>query len=403
MLLRHALTMATMACAAFAACSSSSTGNPEPEPEVAPDFDRKAMLSALADDVIVATLEEARARFVDLRDASTLWRDELAAGRSGTLERQSAQSAWRAAFAVWTQADIMQVGPAGVEGVTKGGLGLRDEIYAWPSISACSVDQALVANTFEDAGYFPGKLVNMRGLGAAEYVLFASSSSNACPVAATINTNGSWTALGDVEIEKRRARFAVAVMGFVVEKADALIAAWTGGHRAEFVKASGGLYGSPAAAVDEVIAAMMVLDQQTKDQKLAVPLGMHTLCASASCPEAFESQYARAAREGVVGNLKGVRALFAGRLDGAAEGFGLEDYLLAAEATDLASRLRTHLDEAIAIAEAAPADFVAAVATDKPALVAVHAAVQAVDADVKNELVVALDIDLPEIVGNDPD
>jgi predicted lipoprotein len=401
----HLWLVVTIGHAALAACSSSSTGNPEPDPEpdVAPEFDRTEMLANLADVIIVPTLEEARARFVTLRDASALWRDELLAGRAGTLEQQSAQAAWRAAFSTWTQVDVMQVGPAGQSGATKGGLGLRDEIYAWPSISACSIDQALVANTFEDVGYFATKLINMRGLGAVEVVLFASTGANACPVAAGINTSGSWAALGDVEVQKRRARFAAAATSFVIDRTDALLAAWSNGHRADFVKDGGGVYGTPGAVIDEIVAAMMYVDQVTKDQKLGIPLGLHALCGSASCPASFESQYARSAREGVIGNLKGIRAVFSGSRDGAAAGIGIEDYLVSAEATDLAERLRSNIDEALTLAESAPADFITAVATDKDPLVALHTAVQSVDRDIKSEVVVALKITLPQTVGGDTD
>jgi len=390
--------------AALAACSSSSTGNPEPEPEaepdVAPDFERTAMLTHLVDEVVLPLYEQGRADLAALRDATYAWRD---ASGDGVAERTAAQDLWRVAFTTWTEADVMQIGPAGAADVTKNGQGLRDDIYAWPSTSPCSIDQALVANTFEDSGYFASKLVNMRGLGGMEVALFSTTGANACPVAAAINTNGSWAALGDVEVQARRARYAAALGDFLVGRADALLAAWSDGHRADFIAESGGVYGSQGAAVDELVAAMLYVDKTTKDLKLGIPLGVNDLCPTETCPGSFESQQARAMREGILGNLRGLKAIVDGERPGGASGLGLFDYLVAAEATIIADALVAHLDAAIAEAEAAPPDFIASIDSDREALLALHALVGEVDSVIKTEVITALEIELPSNTPIDTD
>jgi uncharacterized protein len=69
------------------------------------------------------------------------------AGAPTEANREAARAAWATAIDVWQQAEVFQFGPA-APSTAPGGQGLRDELYAWPLSSRCTVEQALVAQTY---------------------------------------------------------------------------------------------------------------------------------------------------------------------------------------------------------------------------------------------------------------
>ena len=89
---------------------------------------------------------------------------EYSAERSD--ERKLAvQNAWQDAMNLWQELEVMQVGPAGAMDTTIGGEDLRDEIYSWPLVNRCRVDQELVEAAYRDVDAFAAENVNCAGLG----------------------------------------------------------------------------------------------------------------------------------------------------------------------------------------------------------------------------------------------
>ena len=98
-------------------------------------FDRKAML----DNIAASVLAPAFATFADRADAlvSAVTAHAAAQG-ADTAKRDAALAAWKAATLAWQRAEQMQLGPS-ASTASAGGEGLRDEIYSWPTVSACAV------------------------------------------------------------------------------------------------------------------------------------------------------------------------------------------------------------------------------------------------------------------------
>ncbi|MEZ4314514.1 MAG: imelysin family protein [Polyangiaceae bacterium] len=94
---------------------------------------------------------------------------------------------------------------------------------------------------------------------------------------------------------------------------------------------------------------LFYVDTEVKDEKLAKPLQAPRMRA-ALCPEAVESPFARRSRSHVKNNLLGFRRVLAGCEEGG--GLGFDDLLAALGQGALAERMVTHVDEAIALAEA---------------------------------------------------
>ena len=93
----------------------------------------------------------------NLTDATTMQAAVVAhaqAPSSATL--QTAQTAWHAAMDRWQEAELLQMGPLAAAD-TPGGLALRDQIYAWPNVNRCLIDQQLIAKTYEAATFAAGR------------------------------------------------------------------------------------------------------------------------------------------------------------------------------------------------------------------------------------------------------
>ncbi|MDI1480976.1 imelysin family protein [Polyangium sp. y55x31] len=330
---------------------------------------------------------------------------EAAEAKTDPAGRAEAQAAWIKAIDIWQRAEPFQFGPGGPTN-TPGGQGLRDTIYSWPLVSRCLVEQNIVSKSYEGPDFGTTALINMRGLAAAEYLLFYTGTDNACTPASGINATGSWAALGADELASRKATYASVVSTGIAAMAGKLLGAWRPGEgdfAAQFRNPgkSGSVYTTEQMALNAVSDAMFHMETHVKDQKLARPLGIMD-CSNATCPEAVESRFARRSRPHVRNNLIGFRMLMSGCNDG--EGVGFDDVLVALGATALAEKMNADVNAAIAAADAVPSDDLAeAIAQDPESVTKLHAAVKRITDSLKTEFVTVLDLELPQLLEGDND
>jgi hypothetical protein len=116
--------------------------------------------------------------------------------------------------------------------------------------------------------------------------------------------------------------------------------------------------------VSAVADALMRLDTEVKDLRLARPLGMRD-CTTGTCPQHLESQWADRGKRHLRNNLAGARMLLEGCPAGANRGF--DDLLDAAGASTLTAQMRTDLAAAEAAIDAIPGDSLARALTSNPA------------------------------------
>lgn len=349
---------------------------------------RLEITSSIADNVLGPTYAEFDVVADALVEATAAWASAVASGGDGVAERMAAQESWNAAMVVWQRAELMQLGPAGVSAFHVGGAELRDEIYSWPTVSACRVDEEIVARTYEDPSFFTESLVNVKGLAAIEYVLFVDVPSNACAATDPINTGATWDALGPEEVSRRRSAFAAAAAVHVASNAQTLADAWAPGSGEFAIGLStagepGSPYASPVAALDEIASAMLYVDTQLKDGKL-----------SAASVEEVESMWAHRSKEHAVANLEAVRLLVLGGPTPEA-GTGFDDFLRERGEDRLADDLLVAIDDAIAAVQAVSPTFEEALASDPAALTNAHDVVAALSTSLKTDLVLALSLSPP--------
>lgn len=231
-------------------------------------------------------------------------------------KREAAKAAWEVSRASWQLAELTQYGPGGSARTetsgTIGGRAYRDEIYSYPVINSCKVDQSLVSENWKDG--LTDAASNIRGLDALEYLLYSTGTENSCPSTTNINSDGSWEALTD--LPERRAAYALAVAQDIAETAADLEKAWDpeqGNFFAELENAgSAEVYESQSQALEDVVNAVIYLDLILKDSKLGMPLGTAVKCSLEACPESAEHRSAVRSIESMRDNFLGFDALWQG-------------------------------------------------------------------------------------------
>ncbi|ATB49260.1 hypothetical protein MYMAC_004902 [Corallococcus macrosporus DSM 14697] len=395
-----AIALVVPALLSLSACKSD---KPAPPDAGAPDDTVAATRAALLEASGACVLQTAR----EFQTAAAALDDAVKAHAAtpDATTRDAARAAYHAAMDVWQVAEVMQFGPAAPRSVP-GGAEHRDNIYSWPLVSRCAVEEQVVNRSYASES-FETSLVSRRGLYALEYLLFFEGNDTACPGTSAIVSQGTWAALSEDERAARKRAYAAVVAADVHRRADALVSAWAadqGNFTQTLTTAGSGndVYPSTQAALNAMSDAIFYLEREVKDLKLARPLGMRE-CATSTCPEHLESQFAARSKTNLRANLVGYRRL----TEGCGEDFsgtGFDDLLEASGADALAARLRERNAAAAAGIEALPGEDVATLlAQDKAAVRTLYDAVKGVTDVLKTELVTVLDLELPQSVEGDND
>lgn len=374
---------------------------PTPQPPSNVPFSRNALLGQYADELILPLLRDFASQAQALAGAVAAY----AAGPSDST-RGAAQAAWSTAMQTFQRLEPMQFGPGGSASMFMGGQGIRDEIYSWPIVNDCAVDQTTVDDDFRNANFFQSELVNVYGLDALELLLFRTGDGNQCSPRVDINRDGTWGALvSSGGLQQRQADYAAVVANGIADQANRLRDAWepSGGNFAAEVRNAGNggsVYGSAKEALDEVFAAFFFVDIELKDAKLALPAGISPECPDATCPEDVELPFSRRSKEAIVANLDGAAGIFSG--EGTA-GQGFAWYLRDMGSTALADRMTSQLAAARNAANAIPGSLTDALSGNHGAVTNAHTQLQTFTTDVKSEFVSVLNLTIPQEGAGDND
>jgi predicted lipoprotein len=300
--------------------------------------------------------------------------------------RDAARQAFKDALDSWAVIDPIQFGPT-ASTVEPGGKGLRGEIYNWPNVSRCFIEENIVLRAYQA---LPTLTPSHRGLWALEYLLFYEGADSECAPAPA-----GWTALSADELATRKRAYAVAAAHDVLARAVTLNDAWDPA-KMNFVQtmrtagSGSAVYPTQLKAIESVGLGIFFLDRMVKDKKLGIPLGLDplvTACTVASPPAAcYESPFAGRSKANLRANLDGVRRILEGCEAGNA-GFGFDDLLDNIGATDAATHLRTVVAAAdAAIAAIEEEDLPAALAADKLSVQTLRDAIGAIATFLKTEM-----------------
>lgn len=334
-----------------------------------------------------------------LSEATRAWVDGPSEER-----RTAAQTAWRAAMASWQELELFRFGPAG-SASEPGGRDLRNAVYFYPDLNNCLVDQQLVSRSYAQGA--EGLSVSARGLGALEYLLFYAGSENSCAMVVSINDSGAWAALSADELSRRRREYAATLAEDLRRRADLLVSAWEPEQEnfyGRFVQAGidRQLFASDQDAFNVVDNALYYFDKELKDFKVGLPLGFNPDCQAESCPETIESRFSLASNDNIAANIVGFRLIFQGCGVGYG-GLGFDDWLRAAGKADLAERMIGALGDAERTVRSLSRPLEPLLASDRPQVEALYAALKRVSDLLKAELASALNLEPPAAVQGDND
>ena len=382
-------TLTTLLIAALALGSFGCDGETTPE---AMNATRTALVTDFVDYVLLPQYDA----FV--LSSATLATETARYANSQTPEGlEAARAAWRTAANDWQEAELMNVGPS--EAATEpGGEDRRDNVYAWPLVNPCRIDQETLEPAHTDTALLADELVNVRGLFAIEYLLFDVDEENACSAVSSINSQGRWAAERE-NIAARRARYAASAAELVAAEATTLRARWNE-FRTQIESTPSDTYDNDQQAVNAISDALFYLDTVTKDLKLALPAGISTDCDQDVCPERRESIYALGSLAHVQANLRGFALVFRG----AENRTGFEELLEDAGAGEVADAMNTAIDNAIEQSNAIEGDIPTLLSANPRALMPLYDAVKAITDILKSApFLMPLEISVPQEAAGDSD
>jgi predicted lipoprotein len=358
-------------------------------------FTRRALLERVTTQFLIPTYE----RFATEADELVTAIDAYCAAPAAET-RAAAQSAWREAIDVWQRVNALSVGPVEMSD----SLGTR--IYSWPLLSTCQVDTDTAARWKNPASYDVNvRFDNARSLTAVEYLLFIGVGANHTCASAPM----FWSE-AVFDLERARCGLAAAIAADVAAQADKVVTAWKpegGNYVAQLVEAgtAQSAIGSAQDAVNLISDSLFFVDRMVKDMKLSETAGIGPNSCGAvgtPCLDEVEHRVSDHAQPAIVLNLEALRVGFTGTIDGG-EGPGFDDFLREVGHPEVADRMTTNLDAAIAAAKAMPPSFLGALASNRDSVVATHTAVKAFTDDLKMQFLTLLGLDIPDDIATDND
>ena len=399
--------------------SNDDSGTPTTPPTMptdpnGPEFSEKQLLVSLTDNVFTPTFNEFDSKsdalpsvvksYCDLEAVFDPSQEDSDALAQLTASKLAAQNAWKETMVSWQHAELMIVGP-----LLANDKSLRNDIYSWPSVSTCSVDQDVV---FFENGNINGNAYDIskrsdkrRGLDALEYLLFNNTLTHSCSSTSAGDVLADWNSRADQVRKVSRCQYAVEAAKDLAVSSDSLVAQWSGATGyANVLKSAGepnNKFNSTKEAINEISDALFYMTEELKDYKLATPLGLfNNACGTSICPESVESRYAKHSIENIHANISAFEQLFNGGGDG---NLGFDDFLDNQSATDTKTIMLQGISDSKVASEAITTDLQTALDSNTPAVTTTHAKVKDVTDQLKNDFINKLALELPATSAGDND
>ncbi|NRB38896.1 MAG: imelysin family protein [Pseudomonadales bacterium] len=307
--------LTSMITLSLSACVNNDSGAPV-ETE---GYDVKAMLSGIADNIIVPRYKSLSEQTINLQKSISDYCIDV----DNKDNLHTAQQAWQLADLNWQQASAYIVGPAmeaakGTGPSTVYYYQLINDYSDLAKVSAASIDRNMY---FFQLQAEPLDITNintsetMLGLNTLEYLLFDTAPE-------TLKTSdddsiNAWTALTDDKARlTERCLFTAKVAQRLASDTTGLYEKWLNSERNNFVLK----HNESLTALSD---SLFYLDTWVKDVKLAQALGINGKC-SLNCAEKVESPFSQQSLAMIKANLEGFKEIFT-----AADGFGFDDVIIA--------------------------------------------------------------------------
>jgi predicted lipoprotein len=296
------------ACIFLASCSDAGESKSD-------NFDRSALLQNYADNAIIPAYDEL------LNNIETFADDIDALTDNTSVETlEIAQASWLKAYKSWQHANSFNFGPAGEEGLKKG---LSEEIGTFPA-SVTKIENIISTDVYNlnDVNR------DARGFLAIEYILFRLDENQDAIIDSLQNAN--------------RLEYLTALANNLQTRVTAVVDAWSGSYRDEFIANNGTDVGS---SVTQFYNEFLRSYEALKNFKLAIPLGLG-VGQTETLPDNVEAYYSGKSIDLIKLHYTALESIWYGKgLDGE-DGLGFKEYLLTVEGgPDLVTTTETQLQE----------------------------------------------------------
>jgi len=255
-----------------------------------PDFDRKAMLTNIGNNIILPAYSDFSQKSGDLHAKVQDFNKN-----PGTASLTAVQLAFKNAFLSWEPVAVFGFGPAEQEA-------LRVSLDVYPTDTAQINKNIADGSTNLDGA----QNIDAKGFPAVDYLLFGVASDNA-GILAKFTT--------DAQATNRKA-YLEAIAAQISTKASAVSNAWAS-YLNTFVNASGTDVGS---SVGILVNQLNYSFEMIKNNKIGIPLGKQTL--GNPLPEKTEAYYSGISAQLAVKHEESILNIFLG-----GSGLGFDDYL----------------------------------------------------------------------------
>lgn len=251
------------------------------EKEMEQEFDRSAVLSGYATNVIQPAFQDLLVRVNDLNLKSQQFVDDPTANNL-----EAAQSSWQSAFLAWQSANAFNFGPAGEDGLRKS---LIEEIGTWP-VATTKVEVAITNEDHSLSGFDR----DARGFLAIEYLLFRGE------------TNGN-NVLDEFVASTSRQDHLKALTNDLVERVNQVVDDWKV-YEADFIANDGTDVGS---SLSQLYNEWVRSFESIKNFKIGLPLGKRP-GQTQSEPGLVEARYSETSLAAIAAHLQAIERIYYG-------------------------------------------------------------------------------------------
>jgi uncharacterized protein len=327
------------------------------------DFDRKAMLTNYADNLIVPGYQRLTETTTEMKTAAAAF---AAAPSAATLV--TVRQKYQLAYLTWQELSMYEFGPADEQM-------LRSNLNVFPT-NATQIENNISAGTYDLQA---SANLAAKGFPALDYLLYGQATE--AEVVAKYTTAAT---------AANRKRYLQDVTNLVVQQAQNTYNAWTQNYSTTFKQSEGTAVGS---AIGNLVNQLNFDIDITKRYKVGIPAGKFT--AGTARPTEAEAYYSRTSLALLLQNLRAEKALFLGMAADGTNGIGLDDYLNHVNAKKgdmlLSDAIVQQFNLAIAAAEAINAPIDQAVTTNQAAVNKLY--------DELQKLIVLTKTDMPSKLG----
>lgn len=272
-------------------CSSDDSGDNSKD-----SFDRNAMLTNIADNVIVPAYDSLTVATQDLLDQTQALSQE-----SSGVQVEILRSSWKHTLEQWQYAALYDFGPASDQGMLS--------FFNLYPVSNSHIEENIVSGNYnlEIAAN-----IDAIGLQAMDYLLFGIES-DAEELANYFSENPKYIT------------YLLDNAALMNNKAKATLQGWTSGHRDIFVNATGTDIGSSLGQLVNV--GIQYYEVHLRDAKIGIPAGARS-SSGTPLPLQVEAYYnATVSKEMLISGIQGWQNMFNGNSRNGEQGTGLDDYL----------------------------------------------------------------------------